>query len=48
VNLAESLRLADAPDQAADALQRAVQLYEQKGNVVRAAKASKLASAPVR
>ena len=48
VNLAESLRLADAPDLAADALQRAVQLYEQKGNVVGAARASKLASAPVR
>jgi len=29
-------------------LQRAVQLYEQKGNVVGALRASKLASAPVR
>jgi len=48
VNLAESLRLADASDLAADALQRAVQLYEQKGNVVGVARASKLASAPVR
>ena len=48
VNLAESLRLADAQDHAVDALQRAVQLYEQKGNVVGALRASKLASAPVR
>jgi tetratricopeptide (TPR) repeat protein len=48
VNLAESLRLAGAPDQAADTLQRAVQLYEQKGNVVGATRAAKLASAPVR
>jgi len=48
VNLAESLRLADAHDDAVDALQRAVQLYEQKGNVVGALRASKLASAPVR
>jgi tetratricopeptide (TPR) repeat protein len=48
VNLAESFRLADAPDQAADALQRAVQLYEQKGNVVGAAHASLIASERVR
>ena len=48
VNLAESLRLADAPDQAAEALQRAVQLYEQKGNVVGAARASMIASERVR
>ena len=48
VNLAESLRLADAPDQATDALQRAVQLYEQKGNVVGAARASMIASERVR
>jgi tetratricopeptide (TPR) repeat protein len=48
LNLAESLRLADAHDHAVDALQRAVQLYEQKGNVVGALRASKLASAPVR
>ncbi len=48
VNLAESLRLADAQDHAVDALQRAVQLYEQKGNVVGALRASKLASTPVR
>ncbi len=48
VNLAESLRLAGAPDQATDALQRAVQLYEQKGNVVGAARASTIASAQVR
>ena len=48
VNLAESLRLADAPDQAADALQRALHLYEQKGNVVGAARASMLASERVR
>jgi class 3 adenylate cyclase/tetratricopeptide (TPR) repeat protein len=48
VNLAESLRLADAPDQAADALQRAVALYEQKGNIVGAARASVIASEQVR
>ena len=48
VNLAESLRLADAPDQATDALQRAVRLYEQKGNVVGAARASLIASEQVR
>ena len=48
VNLAESLRLADAPGQATDALQRAVALYEQKGNVVGAARASTIASEQVR
>jgi class 3 adenylate cyclase len=48
MNLAESLRLADEPDQASDALQRAVKLYEQKGNVVGAARASLIASEQVR
>jgi class 3 adenylate cyclase/tetratricopeptide (TPR) repeat protein len=48
VNLAESFLLAEAPDEAADALQRAVQLYEQKGNVVGAAQASMIASERVR
>ena len=39
---------ADAPDQAADAMQRAVRLYEQKGNVVGAARASLIASEQLR
>jgi tetratricopeptide (TPR) repeat protein len=39
VDLAEILVTADRPDEAADALQEAVALYERKGNIVSAAKA---------
>jgi class 3 adenylate cyclase len=48
VNLAESLHLAGEPDQAADALGRALELYERKGNVVGAARATAIASTPAR
>ncbi len=47
-NLAEVLRLTDAPDDGAEALRRAVELYEQKGNVVASSRASSLLSAAVR
>jgi tetratricopeptide (TPR) repeat protein len=39
MSLAEVLQLADRPQEAVTALERAVQLYEQKGNIVSAARA---------
>ncbi len=47
VNLGETLRLADVPEEASEALRRAVQLYEQKGNVVASSRASSLLSSAV-
>jgi tetratricopeptide (TPR) repeat protein len=48
VNLAETLQLANAHDEASAALRRAVELYEQKGNLVASSRASALLSAAVR
>ncbi len=42
MDLAEVLRLADRPDEAADALREAVELYARKGNVVSADRARTL------
>jgi class 3 adenylate cyclase/tetratricopeptide (TPR) repeat protein len=48
VNLAEVLRLEDEPEEAADAMRRAVELYELKGNIVASRRASSLLSEAVR
>ncbi len=48
LDLAETLRLAGEPDEAARAVQRALELYEQKGNVVAAANAASLLTTSVR
>ena len=41
MDLAEILRLADRPGEAGSAVEKAIRLYEQKGNVVAAAKAAR-------
>jgi tetratricopeptide (TPR) repeat protein len=48
LDLAETLRLAGEPGEAARAAQRALELYEQKGNVVAAAQAASLLATSVR
>jgi len=48
LDLAETLRLAGEPDDAARAAQRAIELYEQKGNVVAAAYAASRLATSVR
>src|SRR5919197_2873919 len=48
VNLAEVLRLEDEPEEAAEAMRRAVELYELKGNIVASRRASSLLSEAVR
>jgi class 3 adenylate cyclase/tetratricopeptide (TPR) repeat protein len=48
LDLAETLRLLGEPDEAARAVQRALELYEQKGNVVAATHAASLLATSVR
>jgi tetratricopeptide (TPR) repeat protein len=48
LDLAETLRLVGEPDEAARAVQRALELYEQKGNVVAAAHAASQLATSVR
>jgi predicted ATPase/class 3 adenylate cyclase len=48
LDLAETLRLAGEPEEAARAVQRALELYEQKGNVVAASQATSLLATSVR
>ena len=48
VILAEVLRMVDEHDESADAMHRAMELYEQKGNIVASRRAASLLSEPVR